>query len=145
MANAVKVYDADQVKLTIAGFSIESGFADGEFLRVEQEADDFTDVAGTDGEVTRSKTNDRRATITVLLMQTSSGNQALSALSNVDREAPNGAGITPILIADKNGDTLYAASSCWIQKPPDAAFDREATSREWTLRVGDLKRFDAGT
>ena len=92
MANETKVYDADQVKLTVAGFAIESGFADGEFLRVEQEADDFTDVAGTDGEVTRSKTNDRRATITVLLMQTSSGNQALSALSNVDREAPNGAG-----------------------------------------------------
>ena len=107
MANATKVYDADQVKLTIGGFAIESGFADGEFLRVEQESEDFTDIAGTDGEVTRSKTNDRRATITVLLMQTSSGNQQLSALSNIDREGPNGVGITPLLIKDNNGDTLF--------------------------------------
>jgi len=145
MANATKVYDADQVKLTIGGFAIESGFADGEFLRIEQESEDFTDVAGTDGEVTRSKTNDRRATITVLLMQTSSGNQALSTLSNLDREAANGVGITPLLIADKNGDTLFTASSAWIQKPPDVSFDREATAREWEIRVGDLVRFDAGT
>lgn len=145
MPNAVKTYDADQVNLSIAGFPIESGFADGEFIRIEQEADDFTDVVGTDGEVARSKSNDRRATITVILMQTSSGNQALSALSNLDRITPNGAGIAPLLIEDGNGDALYTASSAWVMKPPDVSFDREATSREWTIRVGDLVRNDAGT
>jgi len=145
MPNAVKTYDADQVVLVVGGFTIDSGFADGEFLRIEQESDDFTDVVGTDGEVARSKTNDRRATISVLLMQTASGNQALSALSNLDRLTPNGAGIAPLLIQDGNGDTLYEAASCWVQKPPDASFDRAATTREWTLRVADLIRNDAGT
>lgn len=145
MSNAVKTYDADQVSLTVGGFSIDSGFADGEFIRIEQEADDFTDVVGTDGEVTRSKTNDRRATITVLLMQTASGNQALSALSNLDRLSPNGAGISPLLIQDGNGDALFEAASCWVQKPPDVAFDRTGVTREWTLRVADLIRNDAGT
>ena len=35
-----KVYNADEVTLTIAGALIESGYADGEFLRVEQDSDD---------------------------------------------------------------------------------------------------------
>lgn len=145
MPNALKVYDADQVNISVAGFPIDSGFADGEFLRIEQESDDFSDVAGTDGEVARSKSNDRRATITILLMQTSSANQALSALSNLDRLTPNGAGIAPFLVQDGNGATIYEAASCWVMKPPDVTFDREATTREWTLRVADLIRFDSGT
>lgn len=143
MPNAVKTYDADQVQLSVAGFAIEAGFADGEFLRIEQEADDFTDIAGTDGEVARSKTNDRRATITILLLQTSVSNQALSALSNLDRLTPNGAGIAPFRAVI--GDSTYVASSCWVMKPPDISMDREATTREWTLRVADLVRNDSGT
>ncbi len=145
MPNAVKVYDADEVNISFAGFALDGGFADGEFLRIEQETEDFVDVVGTDGEVTRSKTNDRRATITILLMQTSSGNQALAALSNLDRSLPNGAGIAPFLVTDGNGDSLYEASSAWIQKPPDVSMDRTATPREWQLRCADLIRFDAGT
>ena len=145
MPNATKTYDADQVSITLAGFSIDAGFADGEFLRIEQETDDFVDVVGTDGEVTRSKTNDRRATATILLMQTSSSNQKLAALSNLDRLAPNGAGIAPFLVTDGNGDTLYEAASAWVMRPPNASFDRQATVREWTIRLADLIRFDSGT
>lgn len=141
---ALKVYDADQVSISIAGIPILSGFADGEFLKIEQEADDFTDKVGTDGEVTRSKTNDRRATVTILLMQSSAGNAALSALSNVDRLAPNGAGVGSLLVRDRLGTAVYSAAQAWISKPPDVSFDREATSREWTLRVADLTRNDGG-
>lgn len=142
---ATKVYDADAVEIIVAGFPIDSGFADGEFLRIEQESDDFTDVAGTDGEVARSKTNDRRATATIILMQTSAGNQVLSALSNLDRLTPNGAGIAPFLVRDGNGDTLYEAASAWVMRPPNVSFDRAATNREWQIRLGDLVRNDAGT
>lgn len=145
MPNATKVYDADQIHISIAGFPIDAGFADGEFLRIEQETDDFTDVVGTDGEVTRSKTNDRRATATILVMQTSVANQKLSALSNLDRLAPNGAGIAPFLVTDANGDTLYEAASAWVMRPPNASFDRTATTREWAIRLADLIRFDSGT
>lgn len=140
----LRVYDSDQVSISIAGLPVESGYADGEFLRIEQEADDFTDVVGTDGVVSRSKTFDRRATITILLMQTSDGNALLSGLSNLDREAPNGAGVGALLIRDRQGTSLYQADSAWIMKPPNVSFDREATSREWTLRCDNLRRLDGG-
>jgi len=145
MANALKVYDADQVSVAFAGILLSSGYGDGEFVRIVQEADDFTDRVGTDGQVTRSKTNDRRAVVTVILAQTSDGNAALSALSNLDRNAPGGAGVGSLLIRDRQGTAIYQAEQCWIAKPPDVAFGRESADREWTLRCADLVRFDGST
>lgn len=139
-----KVYDANEVTVNVAGLPIESGYDDGEFCRIEQESDDFVDKAGTDGEVTRSKTNDQRATVTIILMQSSTGNALLSGLNNIDKLAGNGAGVGPLLIRDRQGTALYAAAECWIAKPPDVKFDREPTNREWKLRVAKLNRFDGG-
>lgn len=140
----LKVYDANEVTINVAGIPIESGYDDGEFLRIEQESEDFIDKVGTDGEVTRSKTNDRRATISIILMQSSLGNALLSGLNNIDHLAGNGAGVGPLLVRDRQGTALYAAAECWISKPPDVSFDREPTAREWTLRCASLERFDGG-
>jgi hypothetical protein len=139
-----KVYDSNEVSVSIAGIPLDSGYDGGEFLRIEQESDDFSDVVGTDGEVTRSKTNDRRATITLLLMQSSQGNALLSALNNIDRLAGNGAGVGPFLCRDRQGTALYVAAEAWISKPPNVSFDSTATAREWTLRCAVLERFDGG-
>lgn len=144
MGQGLKIYDANEVTVIVAGIPIDSGFGDGEFLRIEQDSDDFTDVVGTDGEVTRSKTNDRRATVTLILMQSSSGNAVLSALNLLDKKAGGGAGVGPFLVRDKQGTSLYSASKSWIAKPPDVSFGREAGPREWKIRLADLERLDGG-
>jgi hypothetical protein len=138
-----KYYDADQITVSVAGIPL-GGYAEGEFLRIEQESDDFEDVVGTDGEVTRSKTNDTRANVTILLMQSSDSNDLLSALSNTDRRAPNGAGVGAFLVRDRNGRALYTGAASWVKRPPNATFDRTATAREWQIRVANLERFDGG-
>ena len=137
-----KVYDSANVNLIIAGVPISNGLADGEFLRIEQESDDFGDAVGTDGEVTRFRSRDRRATATVLLMNTSEHNQFLSALSSLDKLTPNGAGVVPFFA--QIGASIYEATEAWIQKPPDVSFDREPTPREWTIRLANLLRNDSG-
>lgn len=142
--SSAKVYDADQVVMVFMGIPISSGYADGEFLTIEQEAQDFETKVGTDGEVTRSKTNNRHAIIKVKLMQSSDGNEALSAINNVDIAASGGLGIGPMLIKDLQGTTLYTAAKCWIARPPDVSFDRTATAREWTLECAQLLRLDGG-
>lgn len=139
----MRVYDPDQVTVSFAGILVQ-GYADGEFVRIEQESDDFSDVVGTDGEVSRSKTNDRRATVTFVLMQTSESNDLLSAVSNLDRSLPNGLGVGALYIRDRQGSALYRAASAWISKPPNVSFDRTATSREWTIRCEKLERLDGG-
>lgn len=140
-----KVYDADQVNISIAGIAITGGYADGEFVRIERETEAFTDVVGTDGEVTRSKTKDNRATVTILLMQTADGNGLLSSLHNTDKNTAGGAGVGPLLISDGNGDTIHEAAQCWIQNSPDVSYDREPTAREWIIRVANLLDFTDGT
>ncbi len=139
-----KIYDADMVTLALFAFLIDSGFADGEFIRIETEADTFTDVAGTDGEVTRSKTNDKRVTITVTLMQTSAGNTKLTAVHNLDVKGSNGAGVGPFLIKDRNGTALHAGT-CWIAAPPTVVYGRGAEAREWKIRGVMAERFDGGS
>lgn len=130
--------------MVFMGVPISSGLADGEFLTVIQTENDFEEVVGTDGETTRSKTNNHNADIKVRLMQTSDGNAALSAINNLDKSQPNGAGIGAMLIRDRQGTTLFTASKCWIKKPPEASFDRKAKEREWLLHCSDLTRLDGG-
>lgn len=139
-----KIYDSNQVTLVFMGIPITSGFADGEFLSIEQSEADFVVKVGTDGEVTRSKTNNRHATIKVKLMQTSSGNALFSVVNNLDVLTPGGAGVGPMLVRDRQGTSLYTSLACWIAKPPDVSFDKEATPREWTLECDQLVRFDGG-
>lgn len=131
-------YDSDQIAIDLGGVKVDSGFADGTFLKVEPEAMYFTYVIGTDGAVTRSKTKNRCAKITVYLMQSSYINDQLSALMILDNAAPNGAGIFPFLLKDLNGTTLCAGAHAWIEGPPTQEFDRTAKSREWPIFCSDL-------
>jgi hypothetical protein len=141
----LKVYNADEVDIAVGPVLVDSGFADGEFLRIEQESDDAEDVVGSDGEVSVSRTNDSRANVTILVMQTSDSNDGLSALSALFKTAPGGAGgIVPIVIRDKNGRTLVTGANCWVGRAPDRSFDRTAQANEWKIRVAHLVRFDGG-
>ena len=142
---ADKFYSADGITISIANILIEGGHGDGEFLTVNQDTDDFTDVVGSTGEVAVSRTNDRRAEITLKLLQTADVNDQLSALSNLARTRGAGMiGAGPLYIRDRNGRTLFEAPTCWIAKPPDYSADRGAKMREWKIRCGQLTRFDGG-
>lgn len=141
---ATKIYDADQVTLVFMGVLVQSGYDDGVFLEIEQEADDFVHKVGTDGETTRSKSLNKNADVKVHLMQTSDGNAALSALNNLDKLTPNGAGVGPMLVRDRQGTSIYTAAHCYVRKPPDVKFAREASDRVWTLHCTDLVRLDGG-
>lgn len=146
-AGDLRLYDPDNVLITVAGIPI-SGYADGEFCRIEYDTDAFQDVVGTDGEVTRSKSNDGRATITIRLMQSSPVNALLSALHTSDRNASGGVGVGAFYMQDLSnlvGGTLLTAEKCWIAKPPDSGWDRTPTEREWKIRVAKLDGLDGGS
>jgi hypothetical protein len=140
----MKDWNPRELTISFAGIVIDSGYADGEFLTIEGLSDDYTDQAGTDGEVTRSKTNDHRATVTLKLMQTADANVLLSAIRQGDLDAPNGAGVGALIIRDRQGSSLYKAAEAWLVKLPPASFDRTATAREWTIRCADLASTTGG-
>ena len=137
----VKSYNAADVDIIFAGISID-GKADGTFVTVERRAEAFTLVVGAGGEGLRSKSNDRSATVTLALMQSSAANDALSALAVLDEES--GAGVGPLLIKDRSGSTLCAAPTAWIQKFANAEFAKEGSEREWIIETNDLRMFVGG-
>lgn len=144
MGKNLKIYDADQVSLIAVGVPIDSGYADGAFVKLEMADDAFKTKVGTDGEIVRSKTNNFLAKMTVILMQTSDGNAKLSAIHELDKVSPNGAGVAPFMVKDRQGTSLHAGEFSWVVKAPDVTYDREATEREWEIAVILAERLDGG-
>jgi structural protein KPP10_ORF10 len=140
----MKIYDADQVAIIAFNIPIQSGYADGEFVRIQQDEKSFKAKKGTDGEVTRSKMDGFLTTVTITLMQTSSSNALLSGILNLDEQGQNGAGVGPLLIADLQGTSIFEASSAWITGPPEVVYDREAEGRAWEIQCVRDVRLDGG-
>ncbi len=138
---AVKTYNPADVALVVAGVPI-SGYADGSFIVVSRDNPSFTNGTGSDGEGWRAKSNDRSGTCTITLLQTSEGNDALSALVALDELS--GAGIGPLLVKDNSGRSVYSAETCWVEKPADAEFAREQSDREWVIKTDSLNTFAGG-
>lgn len=136
-----KTYNPKKVAIICGGFEMR-GLADGTFVTVALNEDQWSLQMGTDGEGTRSKSNNYSAQVTVSLMQSSDSNQVLQAFWNSDRLSDGG--VFPLLIKDNSGRSLYAAEQAWIKKQPDAELSREASAREWVIETDNLVPFEGG-
>jgi len=132
---SLKTYNPKEVSV-IVGARVITGFAEDSKVIVARENDSWAKVAGVDGEVTRSKSNDKSGSITINLMQSSDDNAFLTALYQSDELS--GAGVVPVTVKDNSGTSLYIAPEAWIRKPPDSEFSREAGPREWILDCAEL-------
>lgn len=131
---STKTYDPDQVDVLVDYVPL-SGFGPDSFVKITETEDVFVLVRGVDGTFTRSKKKGRATIVEVTLMQSSDSNVVLSALHEADYLAPNGAGIVPILVRDKGGTSLTAASDAWIIKTPDQDFTSSAKERVWKFQL----------
>lgn len=137
----VKTYDPQQVSLSLGG-QIASGFADGTFINIERDEDTFTKVSGADGEVSRAKSANTAALLTLTLAQTSPYNDILSAFAALDEL--DGSGIVPMILKDGSGRTVASSAAAWIRKPPAAPFGKEVDNREWAIDLGKTLFFIGG-
>lgn len=140
---AIKSYDPSDVSMFYGPIEMQ-GFAQDAAISMEHDEDDWTHVVGVDGEGTRSKTSITSATVTVSLMQSSAVNVLLSAERQLDISTPGGTGGLPVLIKDNSGTTILSAESAWIQKPPTAEFNREASTREWVFKLDSVIALHGG-
>jgi hypothetical protein len=137
---AVKTYDPSHVSMFYGEIEVK-GFAQDAGIAIAGDEDLWSLQIGVDGEGTRSKSSNRSATITVSLMQSSATNPLLQAASILDTETPGGTGGKPLLVKDNSGTSVFSAETAWIQKEPDAEFNREAGPREWVFRTDYLVPF----
>lgn len=136
----VRTYDSSQVVLTVGG-AVISGFAEGTFITVERDDQNFTKVIGADGTASRRKTTNRSGSLTLTLSQTSPSNDVLSALMVKDED---GSGVVPVLLKDNSGSTRIFSSAAWIQGMPTIEFSGELTNREWVIEMAYIEAELAG-
>ncbi len=134
-------YDADQIRVAGWGYSIskgvgQSGYADGLFLEIEPDGPAFTEKRGTDGFVSRSKTNNYLVKIILHIMQTNSPtNSFLSSIVTTDEAAQNGAGVGQFNVEDLQGTSLLVCPFAWVIGYAKQGFDRESTERAWEIHA----------
>lgn len=123
-------FDPRSVSVTVNS-TIITGFADGTFIKVEKNEDNFKTYVGAQGEVSRSISADKTGKITVTLQSTSPSYIYLNSLStqNIDY---------PAYVSDLNTGITYGGTSCRIVKPAAVEISKEITAREFTLDVAEL-------
>lgn len=131
----MRTYDPGQVQVLVGG-NIMSGYADGTFVVVERDEDAYSKHSGTDGDVSRAKTNNKTGTMTLTLAQTSLSNDILDAIRLAD-ELSN-SGVVPVMMKDGSGNTLLFAAEAWVRKMPSSEYGNEITDREWVLDLAKL-------
>lgn len=137
----VKTYDPKAVQVIIGGQQM-SGFADGDFINVERDADMFTKHIGADGEGSRAKSNDKSGRLTLTLAQTSASNDILAVIAQAD-ELSN-TGVVPVLIKDTLGTSTLFAGHGWIVKQPAYTAGKEIGDREWMVDMARIDIFIGG-
>lgn len=132
---SVVTYDPAQVIVTFGG-AVLSGYADGTFVNVQFDESQWNKVTGADGLTQRSKTNNYAGSVTITLLAGSASNDTLSTAWNSDRTDNDGDGA--LIVKDASGNTLWSASSAWIQGMPAQAFSKQGETREWVIDCGAL-------
>jgi hypothetical protein len=136
-----KTYNPKKVQLAI-GPHIVTGYADGTFIQVDRNADQFAVVVGADGEAARSASADKSGTVTVTLMQTSASNDFLSLALSTDEQT--NLNTMPLLLKDISGRTLVQAAEGWVKKYATIELGKEIVSREWVFETGELLITEGG-
>ncbi len=135
---SVKHYNPKEI-VVVFGEVILEGIADGSFVEIDQVEDAVQLYIGSDGKGTRAMSNNRAATVTLTVSQSSKSNELLSTLHELDRLS--GAGVRSLLVKDLNGTSLYSAATAWIKKQPKATFSKGIETRQWTIETDDLSPF----
>ncbi len=134
-------YRSEDVQV-IVGTRRLRGLAPGTFVRVARDADTFSKVVGSDGEVSRAKSADKSGVIELTLLGTSEDNAYLQGLHNTDEQT--GTGIIPAKVIDKSGSYIATSTESWILKPAEKEFSNENTNRQWTIVSASLEEVGGG-
>lgn len=141
---STKFYTSDQVVASLGGIPLNTGRGEGVFIKITPMNPAFSTKVGADGEVARSRSNDRRHSIEITMLQTSDANVVMSALHQLDLNAPNGAGVAALMIEDMSGTSLHIAPECWITEAPEVQYGPEIEERTWKLEAANMVNIIGG-
>jgi len=133
---ALSTYSPSDVTVTLAGMHSVTGYIDGTFIRIIKDCKPFYKVRAMDGEIARMYFDDTGYRVELTLMQSSSSNNILSMLYNIDSTTHMGK--FPLFIKDGRGQTNFLAASAWVESIPDVDFGTEMSERKWVFGCSDV-------
>jgi hypothetical protein len=135
-------FDPSKVILAINDYQI-TGFIDGAFIEVIQNAPYFRNVPGIRGKATRVRSRDRTGTVNIRLMQTSPDNEVLSKL--VEQDDIHQSGLLLATLRDVGGQSGLQFGGAYIEGPPNINYSSAETSlRGWRLHYQFITRYYVG-
>lgn len=127
----MKTHDFSQTVLTIGGQLI-GGFGEEGGVEFEWADDIGEDVVGADGEVTFSRSNDKRMYADITIMETSAGYARLLALSRA-QEAQANIGPLPFELSNpRTGERVSSSYTVFKTRPTP---NQQKSAQERTIRV----------
>lgn len=132
----IQTYDPSEVNLFLAILYQVEDYAPDSLLSISRDESFYNTVKGGTGSLERVRIEDNTYTITISLSQTSPTNTVLNALATLDRYSGNG--FFPVFCKDGSGQSLFLASSCWIESPPEASYTGSIETRTWNLKAHDM-------
>lgn len=134
MASSTIRYAPAEVVLTIGGVRIMD-FAPDSFITVTPVSDIAQHDAGASGTVAISFSSDKRATLSLSLMQGSKGNEAVSKLAEKQLALGSGGGVAKNLaVVVKNTlDGSIVTGDALITKMAAQGYGAKSGTRDWEL------------
>ncbi len=135
--------DPSRYTLNVLGVQIVMPAVDT-FYKFSMESDQIMDEVGGQGDVVRMISRDERATLEIILMQTSPSNDFLSSLVNQDLNASGpastgGYAVGPTSLVDLNGTTAVDGQETWVMKFADAELGSKPYTRTWKIRFASAR------
>lgn len=136
--NPKKITGSWKGKIGTREFSIQfEGYMDGTFVQAEYDEDAVTEHVGSDGTVTVVLNANKKATVTITLVQGSPTNDELSKF--VPDAARNFLPVGQLNFEDLNGTTKVKSAQSWIRKTSPVEFSNTVTGREWKFGLADAE------
>ena len=129
-------YSPEEV-IVIWGAVQFDGFADGEFVTIELDEDEFTKKAGARGDIVRTENLNKGGNVKVITQAESAVNDLIMLQIATKRAYP-------LTVKYANGTTLVAGPHCWCKKRPPVAYGKESGNREWMLDVAEFTTYHVG-
>lgn len=132
---SIALYSPKDVTVLLGGFYKLDGYASDTFISIRKDVKPFDAMKSMDGEQARIYRKDEGYTVELTLAQSSSANNILSAIYNVDVATQMGK--FPLFIKDQKGSTTFFAGTAWIEDIPDTSFGASLTTRTWVLGTSE--------
>lgn len=122
-----------------------SGTAEGTFVSYARTVPRSTLTVGADLHAARTMRRNKAGTVTITLMQSAESNDVLSMLAQNDENAHNNDWIFSLTIKDLQGRSLFFAPQAFIGNDPETSYGTDLGTREWTIEVIGVQRYDGGS